>query len=134
LLVVISCRTSLTPRQNWRLAAEFSIVVLGMLLFSERTWKHHCVTILLPFAVFTYFLAVVRPGRRLRFYLIATLLTAFILMTITSTTGVLPRIDEIARMAQVYGAYVWAYLVLIVGLVVMLVKDSCQESGVSELG
>src|SRR5205823_14206012 len=27
----------------WPLAAEFSLIVLGMLLFSERTWKHHCV-------------------------------------------------------------------------------------------
>ena len=30
---------------------EFSVVVLGMLLFCERTWKHHCVTLLLPFTV-----------------------------------------------------------------------------------
>src|SRR5262249_35139452 len=36
------------------LAAEYSIVVLGMLLFSERTWKHHCVTLLVPFAVLSY--------------------------------------------------------------------------------
>jgi alpha-1,2-mannosyltransferase len=121
---VACCRTPLAPRRNWRLAAEFSLVALGMLLFSERTWKHHCVTILLPFAVFTYYLAVIRPGPILRSYLIATLLASFVLMTATSTTGLLPRIDEMARMAQVYGAYVWAYLLLIAGLIVTLISKS----------
>src|SRR5262249_55549032 len=53
--VVWSCRTPTEPRQGWRLAAEFSVVVLGMLLFSERTWKHHCVTLVLPFAVLSYY-------------------------------------------------------------------------------
>ena len=42
------------------LAAEYSLVVLGMLLFSERTWKHHAVTLVLPFAVVCYVLA--QPG------------------------------------------------------------------------
>ena len=56
-VVVWSCRTPLMPRYDWPLAAEFSIVLLGMLLFSERTWKHHCVTMVLPFAVLTYYLA-----------------------------------------------------------------------------
>lgn len=32
-------------------AAECSLIVLGMLLFSERTWKHHATTLLLPLAV-----------------------------------------------------------------------------------
>src|SRR5262249_17996083 len=45
LLVVWACRTPTTQRASWRMAAEFGLVVLGMLLFSERTWKHHCVTL-----------------------------------------------------------------------------------------
>src|SRR5262249_49266933 len=47
LFVVWTCRTPLDRRQGWQLAAEYSLVVLGMLLFSERTWKHHCVTLML---------------------------------------------------------------------------------------
>jgi alpha-1,2-mannosyltransferase len=105
---------------RWRLAAEFSLVLLGMLLFSERTWKHHCVTLLLPFAVLTYYLAVCRPGPLLRAYLIGSLAAVLLLMTSTSTNGIWEVIDEAAKRAQVYGAYVWAYLVLVAALVVIL--------------
>ena len=73
LLVVWVCRTPTTPREGWRLSAEFSIVLLGMLLFSERTWKHHCVTLVLPFAVICYYLATCSPGKGLRVYLIGSL-------------------------------------------------------------
>ena len=90
-----------------------------MLIFSERTWKHHCVTLALPFAVLTYFLGVCRPGRILRAYLVSSLLAAFTLMLLTSTPG-LTAFDEIARKAEVYGAYVWAYFVLVAALVTIL--------------
>jgi len=118
-LVVWSCRTPIRARHGWRLAAEFSLVVVGMLIFSERTWKHHCVTLALPFAVLTYFLGVCRPGRILRAYLVSSLLAAFTLMLLTSTPG-LTAFDEIARKAEVYGAYVWAYFVLVAALVTIL--------------
>jgi hypothetical protein len=121
-LIIWSCRTPISRRQGWRLAAEFSLVVLGMLLFSERTWKHHCVTLLLPFAVLSYYLAVCQPGRLLRGYLIASLSAAFLLITSTGTTGIraLAFFDEVGKQAQVYGAYVWANLVLVAALVVVL--------------
>src|SRR5262249_50760059 len=66
LLVVWACRTPTARRTGWQMAAEFSLVVLGMLLFSERTWKHHCVTLMLPFGVIAYYLSVCRPGPGLR--------------------------------------------------------------------
>jgi hypothetical protein len=56
-LMVLVCRSPIRPaesRRGWRLAAEFSLILVAMLLFSERTWKHHCVTLLLPFAVLCY--------------------------------------------------------------------------------
>ncbi len=121
LLVVWSCRTPTTPRYGWRLAAEFSLVVLGMLLFSERTWKHHCVTLVLPFAVVSYYLAVGRPSLRLRCYLLGTLALAMLLMASTST-GMLE--NEVAKLAQVYGAYVWTYLILGAAMVVLLRQRS----------
>jgi hypothetical protein len=119
-LIVGFCRTPTTPRESWRLAAEFSLIVLGMLLFSERTWKHHCVTILLPLAVLTYYIAALSPGFAFRIYLIISLSAAFLLMTATSTTGLNSSLDEMARMAQVYGTYVLAYLVLIAALAAIL--------------
>jgi hypothetical protein len=119
-LAVWCCRTPVSSRRGWRLAAEFSLVALGMLLFSERTWKHHCVTFVLPFAVICYYLWVVPASRILRGYLVGSLAVVFLLMASTSTTLV-EFFD--AKLAQVYGAYVWAYLVLIASLVVLLRRD-----------
>jgi hypothetical protein len=117
LLVLWACRTPTIRRANWRLAAEFSVVVLGMLLFSERTWKHHCVTQLLPFAVLCYYLAVCAPGRTLRAFLITCLAAATLLIASTST-GLLPW--ETAKLSQTYGAFVWAHLILLAALLVVL--------------
>jgi hypothetical protein len=85
------------------------------LLFSERTWKHHCVTLVFPFAVIAYFLGACRPGPGLRGYLIGTLAGVVLLMALTSTS-----LWPGAKLAQVYGAYVWAYLLLVAALAVVL--------------
>lgn len=127
-LVVLSCRTPMNHPARWRLAAEFSIVCLGMLLFSERTWKHHCVVLLLPFTVVCYYLSALRSGVSLRVYLAATLAVALILMTSTST-GVFNGHDQLGKLAQVYGAYVWAYLVLLVALLVLLWRKDAASAG-----
>jgi hypothetical protein len=114
---------SLSPRlpvSMSYLAAEFGIIVLGMLLFSERTWKHHCVTLVLPFAVILYYLAVERPKPALRCFLIGILVAVAILIGSTSTNGLSSGWDSSAKLAQVYGAYVWAYLLLILAMFVLL--------------
>ncbi len=126
-LIVWSCRTPTLPRGGWRLPAEFSLVLLGMLLFSERTWKHHCVVLLLPFCVLCYHLAVCRPGPRLRSYLVGTLASVVLLMTATSTG---PGLDRAGKLAQVYGAYVWCCLLLVAALVAVLrLTPSAERSG-----
>lgn len=117
LVIVCTCRTPTTDRQSWRLAAEFSLVFVGMLLFSERTWKHHCVTMLLPFVVLCHYLAAARPGPVLRGYLIGTLVAIVFLMTLTITG---PFGDELGKLAQVYGAYSWACLLLAACLATLL--------------
>jgi len=117
LLVAWSCRTPTQPRAGWPLLAEFSIVVLGMLLFSERTWKHHCVTLLLPFTVLTYYLGTCRVERIKRLFLIGSLVAVVLLMTLTGT-GI--GLDRFGKLAQVYGAYVWAFFLLMGAMVVLL--------------
>jgi hypothetical protein len=129
--VIWACRTPTTCRVGWRLAAEFSLVALGMLLFSERTWKHHCVTLILPLTVLTYYLAAGRPGRGLRAYLIATLGAVVVLMGSTSMSGIATWWDRGAKLAQVYGAYVWAYFLLAAALVVLLRRDAKFSLGQS---
>jgi len=150
LLVIWSCRTKVASGQwlvandgkvsslatghwplatnLWPLAAEFSLIVLGMLLFSERTWKHHCVTLLLPCAVILYYLAVERPNLTLRWFLIGILSSVTLLMASTSINGLSTWWDKGAKLAQVYGAYVWAYLLLILALVILLRRGSIQSS------
>jgi hypothetical protein len=115
--VVWACRTPTRPRGGWRLGAEAAVVVLGMLLFSERTWKHHCVTLALPFAVLCYVLVLPGADRRWRTALIGTLAVAQALMATTSTS-LWP--DAWAKLAQVYGAYVAAYVVLTAALIAAL--------------
>jgi hypothetical protein len=113
----LECGSSLL---GWPLAAEFSVIVLGMLLFSERTWKHHCVTLVLPFAVIMYFLAVEQPKPRIRWFLIGILTAVTFLMASTSTNGLFAWWDHGAKLAQVYGAYVWAYGLLVLALAILL--------------
>jgi hypothetical protein len=118
-LLVWTCRTPIQTRHGWRLAAEYSLIMLGMLLFSERTWKHHCVILLLPFAVLVYHLAACRPGRQIRAYLVATL-TAVLLLMGSTVTGFGANWDRWAKMAEVMGAYVWCYLLLAAALAIVL--------------
>src|SRR5205823_529085 len=113
------CRTPLADRTDWRLVAEFSVVVLGMLLFSERTWKHHCVTLLLPFGVLAYALSARPVARPTRWYLGASIALASLLMLLTST-GVGAAHDRLGKLAQAYGAYVGAFLVLLAAMLVLL--------------
>lgn len=117
LVVLWTCRTPTLPRPSWRLSAEFSIVLLGMLLFSERTWKHHCVTLVLPFSVLAYRLCAFWPAQSKR--LIGILALVVLLMASTST-GVFDKQDRFGKLAQTYGAYVWANLLLVAALVTLL--------------
>jgi hypothetical protein len=125
LLAVWCCRTPTAARGGWRLSAEFGLVVLGMLLFSERTWKHHGVTLMLPFAVVCYFLGTAAVRRGMRIYLVGSLLAVAGLMASTST-GLLPK--EWAKDAQVYGAYVVAYVILAAALMVLLRRSLYQPA------
>jgi hypothetical protein len=124
-LLAWSCRTPTQQREGWPLAAEYGIVILGMLLFSERTWKHHCVTLLLPMAVLCYFLATHWSRASWRWCLLLTLLAAELFMAATSTSlwekVVGYRLG--AKLAQVYGTYVWAYLLFLVALVALLATE-----------
>ncbi len=127
LLVVWRCRTPWAERTGWRLMAEFGVVTLGMLLFCERTWKHHCVTLLIPFAVLAYGVSALRWSARVRGYLIGTLAASVALMTMTST-GLSPRLDRIGDLAQVYGAYVWTFGLLLAALLVVVRRPLPEDN------
>jgi hypothetical protein len=130
-VVVWCCRTSPAAHTGWRVSAEFAIVTLGMLLFSERTWKHHCVTLLLPFTVLCYHLATANLGRWLMAYLGASLAAVAVLMTLPSL-GVLN--ETFAKQSEVYGVYVIGYLILLAALAVILRQASRAERRTVSVG
>ena len=104
LAVVVLCRAPRGERQGWRVAAECSLIVLGMLLFSERTWKHHAVTLLLPFAVLSYAVFVLNLSGRMRAALVGVLAAVALLMNVP---GLLP--ERAADLAMVYGTHAAAF-------------------------
>ena len=63
-LLAFFCRTKTDRRDDPRLLGEFSLVVLTMLFASERSWKHHFVTIVLPIAFLVAHVAVLPGSRR----------------------------------------------------------------------
>lgn len=126
-LVGWSCRTPTEPRAGWRLAAEYAVVTLGMLLFSERTWKHHSVTLVLPFAVLVYAVARCKLGRRWNVALGCVVAVALVLMVVPGLGGGKDRFEtgrapDFAKLAQVYGAYTWAFVALGAGVVAVLLR------------
>jgi len=123
ILVVVACRTRPDQGADWRLAAEFAIVSLGMLLFSERTWKHHAVPLLLPFAVLAWYM-VAGSVVRLRWVSGITLAVSALLIALTSN-GLVTK--SLAKLSQVYGAYTIVF-VLLCGVLGLLLLATPKEA------
>jgi hypothetical protein len=116
-LIMMLCRAQRDLRSGVRVAAECSLIVLGMLLFSERTWKHHAVTLLLPFAVLAA-AAFSLPAGRLRLFLWASLIAVAGLINLP---GMLP--PRAADLAMVYGSYTAAFLIITAAIAAVLVHE-----------
>lgn len=121
LLVIWRFRAPLENRHDWRWVAEAGAIVLGMLIFSERTWKHHAVTLVIPFAVIAHQLSAFRLPRLARASLVGTLAGVLCLMLLTTSGlvtlfGVDDNRDVFGKYAQVYGAYVWSYMLLLAAM------------------
>lgn len=104
--VILLCRAPRGERQGWRFAAECSLIVLGMLLFSERSWKHHAVTLLLPAAVLAHATTLGLPEGCRRF-IVWSLVGSLLLMTLPGLFG-----SRGQDLALVYGSHTFAFLFL----------------------
>jgi hypothetical protein len=128
LVVVWLCRWPVRgptdSREGWRFAAECGLICLGMLLFSERTWKHHAVVLLLPLAALTYSVAMVELPRRVRNFVLGSLIATFVLMT---GQGVLA--GRAADVALVYGTYTIAFALLTASAWLILACRSGRVEG-----
>lgn len=81
------CRTRSSRRDDPRLLGEFALVVLTMLFVSERSWKHHYVTLLLPLAYLACRVSSSALPVRDRVKIGIALASSGVLMALTSREG-----------------------------------------------
>jgi hypothetical protein len=127
-LMMALCRTRTVRRDDPRLVGEFALVVLTMLIVSERSWKHHFVTLLLPYAYVVY-RAAVRPGpRRVRVALSVLLgLSALLIATTSSEVGGLVLDGLGHKYALGYGMYFWGAVALYAAVAWRVVAERGRE-------
>jgi hypothetical protein len=114
-LLAFLCRTKTTRRDDPRLLGEFSLVVLTMLFLSERSWKHHFVTLLLPYTYLVGQFAYAGLSARARVAISAAIWGSVAMMATTSTElgGVFGR-GQGHKVAQAYGMFLWAGVLIYV--------------------
>ena len=107
------CRTNTDRRDDPRLFGEFSLVVMAMLFLSERSWKHHFVTLVLPYTYLAYRVGVASISRQVRAALVIVLILSALLMATTSSElgGLFVR-HQGHKIAQGYGMFLWSAVVL----------------------
>lgn len=112
-LLALFCRTRTERRDDPRLLGEFALVVLTMLFVSERSWKHHYVTLLLPYTYLAYRVGVARVSGPVRWLLGSAMVLSVLLMATTSSElgGLFAR-HQGHKIAQGYGMFLWAGVVL----------------------
>ncbi|GIW83613.1 MAG: hypothetical protein KatS3mg106_126 [Gemmataceae bacterium] len=114
-LMVYLCRTCEGERHGWRRGAEYAWIVLGMLLLSERTWKHHAVTLIFPGIALVTALALPGTSPRLRRFILGSMLTAFLLMVVPGLCG-----RRVQDLALVYGSHTAAFVILAAAIALLL--------------
>jgi hypothetical protein len=133
-LLALFCRTRAAGRRDPRLLGEFALVVLTMLFVSERSWKHHYVTVLLPITYLVYEAFSPRVGPRGRRAIWLALGLAFVLMAATSPElGGLFLEGQGHEVAQEYGLFMWSGVVLY-AVVAWRVWRRRKESPASDAG
>jgi len=112
-LLAVLCKTPIRDRQDPQLLGEAALVVLTMLFVSERSWKHHFVTMLLPYTYLVRELYLPSSSRQVRRAIGCCLAASFLLMATTSSElGGLFAGGKGHEIAQGYGMFLWAAVVL----------------------
>ena len=84
-----------------------------MLFVSERSWKHHYVTLLLPYTYLAYRVGVAGLPKLTRSILGGVLvLSAFLIATTSSEVGGFFAHGQGHKVAQAYGMFLWSGVVL----------------------
>ncbi|RUL88435.1 glycosyltransferase family 87 protein [Tautonia sociabilis] len=123
-LLALLCRTNAKRRDDPRLLGEFSLVVLTMLIVSERSWKHHYVTVLLPYTFLIFRLWAYPVGPKLRNALAACVgLSALLMLTTSSEVGGLFRDGTGHKLALYYGMFFWSGVALYVATALVVWRE-----------
>ncbi len=81
-----ACRGPIVSRRDPRLLLELSLVLVAMLLLSERTWKHHLVTLPIVYLATWQVLTCVDWSARFRTVFVAGLAVQFVLLVLAKGT------------------------------------------------
>ncbi|MCH8970388.1 MAG: hypothetical protein IIA66_14875, partial [Planctomycetes bacterium] len=76
----------IVSRRDPRLLLELSLVLVAMLLLSERTWKHHLVTLPIVYLATWQVLTCVDWSARFRMVFVAGLAVQFVLLVLAKGT------------------------------------------------
>jgi hypothetical protein len=136
-LIVLSlawiCRTRTARRDDTRLLGEWALVVLTMLFVSERSWKHHYVTLVLPYAYLVYRMGFSTLRKEQRRVLAGALALSALLMASTSSEiGGLFLDGQGHKLAQGYGMFLWAGVVLYVATAWLVLRETRQPAEPAE--
>ena len=122
-LLAISCHTCTQSTNRWLLACEYSLVLMCMLFLSERSWKHHYVTMLIPYAVVCHGITSNFLSLGWRRYLGSILAISMLLMASTSQElGELAFGSNGHKYAQGYGAFFMSGLIVFISIFALLFK------------
>jgi hypothetical protein len=128
------CRTRASSRDDPRLLGEFSLVVLTMLFVSERSWKHHYVTVILPLTYLAYRVATPILTARARWLLFGALgIYAALMATTSSELGGFFAGGQGHEYALYFGMYFWSGVVLYAATAARL-RAERESSPFSQLG
>ncbi|MHC4948414.1 MAG: glycosyltransferase family 87 protein [Planctomycetota bacterium] len=129
------CRTPCLPRRRWRLAAELGLVLIAMLLLSERSWKHHYVTMVLPLAALVASLGWLPERSAVRRSVIAVLAGVFVLTSCMSgdLVGWIHR-GVAHKYVEGYGSFLWAAVAVFAMLSALLLRGEGDGPHPAESG
>jgi hypothetical protein len=131
-LLALFCRTPTRDRYDPRLLGEFSLVVLTMLFASERSWKHHYVTLLLPYTYLVFRVGMPYWTARTRLLLAGALAASAVMMIATSTeVGGLFLEGQGHELAQAYGLFCWSGMVLYVTTAACVIAERGRDPAVT---
>jgi len=129
LLVAWLCRRPIAKRTDTRWAAEWALVLMAMLFISERSWKHHYVTMVLPYAVVVVHIARKDCTRAMRRFLVASLAGSLLLMGLTQgELGKLFAGGYGHKYMLAYGMYFYGALVVFAAVSVLLMRANAQAA------